>query len=116
MILEDNNFERAYESVAGDKYKLLKNYIPDEGIGVFSKSWIVGKLFDQDVKVIELVKDNVDESKCKEIEDILRGIKNGNLITGNCKFDWIDRKSTRLNSSHGSISYAVFCLKKKKKA
>src|SRR6266542_5071388 len=27
----------------------------------------------------------------------------------------MDRKSTRLNSSHGSISYAVFCLKKKKK-
>src|SRR5438128_9043226 len=27
----------------------------------------------------------------------------------------LDRKSTRLNSSHGSISYAVFCLKKKKK-
>src|SRR2546429_789309 len=30
--------------------------------------------------------------------------------------DWSrDRKSTRLNSSHGYISYAVFCLKKKKK-
>src|SRR5437773_7791067 len=28
---------------------------------------------------------------------------------------WIDRKSTRLNSSHITISYAVFCLKKKKK-
>src|SRR2546422_6593454 len=31
--------------------------------------------------------------------------------------DWMDlgdRKSTRLNSSHGYISYAVFCLKKKK--
>src|SRR3989454_7884121 len=27
--------------------------------------------------------------------------------------DWIDRKSTRLNSSHLVISYAVFCLKKK---
>src|SRR3989337_260765 len=27
----------------------------------------------------------------------------------------LDRKSTRLNSSHGSISYAAFCLKKKKK-
>src|SRR2546422_4525033 len=27
----------------------------------------------------------------------------------------IDRKSTRLNSSHGYISYAVFCLKKKNK-
>src|SRR3712207_8750279 len=33
-------------------------------------------------------------------------------------FRWIgyrDRKSTRLNSSHANISYAVFCLKKKKK-
>src|SRR5207244_12335902 len=29
--------------------------------------------------------------------------------------EWRDRKSTRLNSSHQIISYAVFCLKKKKK-
>src|SRR5437763_6737447 len=31
-----------------------------------------------------------------------------------CGNDFIDRKSTRLNSSHRCISYAVFCLKKKK--
>src|SRR5699024_12615097 len=31
-----------------------------------------------------------------------------------CQFNRQDRKSTRLNSSHVSISYAVFCLKKKK--
>src|ERR1035438_10615483 len=30
-----------------------------------------------------------------------------------CKIIYIDRKSTRLNSSHLGISYAVFCLKKK---
>src|SRR3712207_9077046 len=30
--------------------------------------------------------------------------------------DAVDRKSTRLNSSHANISYAVFCLKKKKKS
>src|SRR5207302_8287111 len=30
-------------------------------------------------------------------------------------FSFVDRKSTRLNSSHVKISYAVFCLKKKKK-
>src|SRR5690606_5451397 len=34
-----------------------------------------------------------------------------NITTG---FKSIDRKSTRLNSSHVKISYAVFCLKKKK--
>src|SRR5438309_7711794 len=32
-----------------------------------------------------------------------------------CVLPLVDRKSTRLNSSHSSISYAVFCLKKKKK-
>src|SRR2546421_3676765 len=32
-----------------------------------------------------------------------------------CKLFVLDRKSTRLNSSHDQISYAVFCLKKKKK-
>src|SRR2546422_4086999 len=37
-------------------------------------------------------------------------------LSGNATIWWIeDRKSTRLNSSHGYISYAVFCLKKKKK-
>src|SRR2546430_11256388 len=33
------------------------------------------------------------------------------IVAGTCE----DRKSTRLNSSHSQISYAVFCLKKKKK-
>src|SRR5438067_7454994 len=39
------------------------------------------------------------------------------LAPGKVRFDAVpvgDRKSTRLNSSHVSISYAVFCLKKKK--
>src|SRR3712207_8052704 len=31
-----------------------------------------------------------------------------------CWEEWEDRKSTRLNSSHANISYAVFCLKQKK--
>src|SRR3712207_9140308 len=33
---------------------------------------------------------------------------------GHTAEDMLDRKSTRLNSSHANISYAVFCLKKKK--
>src|SRR2546422_7617915 len=37
------------------------------------------------------------------------------LVVGQVPVEAVDRKSTRLNSSHGYISYAVFCLKKKKK-
>src|SRR2546421_3907983 len=41
-----------------------------------------------------------------QLERFLAPVEPGNLL---------DRKSTRLNSSHDQISYAVFCLKKKKK-
>src|SRR5438034_2813866 len=41
---------------------------------------------------------------------------NGKRLTIRANGEWrLDRKSTRLNSSHTVISYAVFCLKKKKK-
>src|SRR5262245_19342305 len=41
--------------------------------------------------------------------------KQGEEAAAKMVFDERDRKSTRLNSSHLGISYAVFCLKKKKK-
>src|SRR5690606_39785898 len=46
----------------------------------------------------------------------VKGYKDGKILTtiGYFKIEE-DRKSTRLNSSHVKISYAVFCLKKKKK-
>src|SRR2546422_5380445 len=43
-----------------------------------------------------------------------RGCQEGNGLSIGCNIELPDRKSTRLNSSHGYISYAVFCLKKKK--
>src|SRR2546427_9605869 len=48
---------------------------------------------------------------------IFRGVGLGLIfvpLTNLAVVKWADRKSTRLNSSHSQISYAVFCLKKKK--
>src|SRR5258708_23616081 len=42
-------------------------------------------------------------------------LKPGDMQGGTFSISSLDRKSTRLNSSHQIISYAVFCLKKKKK-
>src|SRR3712207_7261500 len=64
----------------------------------------------------------------RDVEAIVRPLveKNGNALVVACpdevgsmradltKVRQADRKSTRLNSSHANISYAVFCLKKKK--
>src|SRR5687768_17872562 len=43
----------------------------------------------------------------------LKMFGNQDCCANNCFTNPKDRKSTRLNSSHGYISYAVFCLKKK---
>src|SRR3712207_8265795 len=39
--------------------------------------------------------------------------RRGHVVLGQHSSHHVDRKSTRLNSSHANISYAVFCLKKK---
>src|SRR5690349_22439104 len=44
-----------------------------------------------------------------------RLVEAGHRTRGGPRLAHVDRKSTRLNSSHVEISYAVFCLKKKKK-
>src|SRR3712207_7781962 len=44
----------------------------------------------------------------------VRQLLEADMALGHLAPDRIDRKSTRLNSSHANISYAVFCLKKKK--
>src|SRR3712207_7949588 len=56
--------------------------------------------------------------------EVLQQKKNIRILDNQERRDWpvsdhdikrVDRKSTRLNSSHANISYAVFCLKKKKR-
>src|SRR2546430_13334326 len=58
--------------------------------------------------------------ECLLVPFYVRGIPVGTIwaIMHNDRrqFDAEDRKSTRLNSSHSQISYAVFCLKKKKES
>src|SRR2546422_8179034 len=49
--------------------------------------------------------------RCKPSTQLLKA----GAVRVNRPADVLDRKSTRLHSSHGYISYAVFCLKKKKK-
>src|SRR5699024_3081834 len=62
--------------------------------------------------VIELYPDIAPNTVNNFISLIEDGFYDG-LIFHRVIPDFIDRKSTRLNSSHVSISYAVFCLKKK---
>src|SRR2546422_6277770 len=56
-----------------------------------------------------------DGAQCSEenVERLILWKLRSSVERGGRPLIWADRKSTRLNSSHGYISYAVFCLKKK---
>src|SRR5207248_10225805 len=56
---------------------------------------------------------HVGEAAAQQVGDLLRGLEAPGRVLGVQLGDDGDRKSTRLNSSHRTISYAVFCLKKK---
>src|SRR5205085_4483918 len=52
-------------------------------------------------------------SRDNPVERLMRDAKGAQIYEGTNQIHRLDRKSTRLNSSHSQISYAVFCLKKK---
>ncbi|UTC54471.1 ferrous iron transport protein B [Treponema sp. OMZ 906] len=89
-LLKDEVLKTLYEDTIGEKYRALETYIPKDGIGVFSQTWIISKLVEKDQKAIELVQTAVDATQFKNIESILQDIKDGNLYTGQCKFNWVD--------------------------
>src|SRR5690349_24722657 len=69
--------------------------------------WIAGTgryMYDDEGKPIRLLGIVSDVTERRRLEQRVRQAQ---------KLDALDRKSTRLNSSHVEISYAVFCLKKK---
>src|SRR5438876_9142917 len=68
---------------------------------------------------VEIATDTSQAARSDSLKDALDYSKVATVVREVCRsrdfhlIETVDRKSTRLNSSHPSISYAVFCLKKK---
>src|SRR2546430_13385489 len=84
-----------------------------DALPISERSWMVIANFDSRFQTLRrLLECNpIAALHCKLIAVQLRLVSHDHPVIGSVE----DRKSTRLNSSHSQISYAVFCLKKKKK-
>src|SRR5690625_5852196 len=107
VIIEKEDYQEKVE-------KVLKDYRKNATIKGFRKGQVpmsfIKKQHEKAVifdEVNQLLQQGINEHIQKEKISIL-----GNpLPIADESFDWEDRKSTRLNSSHVAISYAVSCLK-----
>src|SRR5690625_3420687 len=108
---------KAYDAFGYTKLKFLKNtliiiFIAITGIVVFISNYLARRIslplarFAENISAFDI---SEKELKPFEIETT-----SYELVHLTEKFNELDRKSTRLNSSHVASSYAVFCLKKKK--
>ena len=113
--------EQYQEFIAASRYA---RWLPEEGR---RETWL-----ETVARYVDFFHDKIDDDKlASELEDSIRdlevmpsmrclmtagpALERDNVAGFNCSYLPIDRKSTRLNSSHTVISYAVFCLKKKKR-
>src|SRR5437763_8281560 len=98
------------EAILQSILEQLRHEVPDAEITVFSRDA-------DDTKRRHKVERAVPVRKLSRSE-VVPEVERLDLLLfggGGILYDADDRKSTRLNSSHRCISYAVFCLKKKKK-
>src|SRR5207245_5620218 len=93
---------------------LMKHLLMKKGLMVSINQPLGADLALEIAKDLDIEAEVVSFETAVELEAIEKSGAKGTTPRGPVITVMGDRKSTRLNSSHGSISYAVFCLKKKK--
>lgn len=89
-ILSEERLKSYYEKEIGAAYHNIMNLMPADGIGIHSAAWLSCKLMEKDAPVSVMVKDTLSDGDYKKLQNILAGIRDGNIQTGNCKFAWVD--------------------------
>lgn len=88
--LNVNGLTELYELMPEKHYKKLTELLSKEGIDAYSVMWLAVKLMENDAAIRDKVREATDAETWQSIEADLDMIKKGGLITGNCKFRWVD--------------------------
>ncbi len=87
-VLDYSALEEKYEEIAA--FGQIRELIPDGVIPGYSKEWIAVKAIEGDAPVSAKVKEALGNHNVKAFEDAVGSVSNGVVITGECKFAWID--------------------------
>lgn len=89
-VLKDQDIFALYTTVIGTPYEQVLSLLPQKGVGPYSSAWLAAKLLEQDSLAKEVVWDAVSRDTRDSLTTLLSNVQNGNLLTGDCKFKWIE--------------------------
>ena len=89
-FLDSTKLEQICQQTIGDDYSKVLTFLPENGIDIYSASWLAMKLLEQDKLAVSLVREKLESASFESLNHYLNKVKNGNLRTADCKFKWID--------------------------
>lgn len=89
-VLNEEELRSLYTEMIGKTYQQVLALLPDEGLPGFSSTWLAAKLLEQDALALEMVKSAVGDNLGGRLITRLVKVKDGSLLTGECKFKWIE--------------------------
>ena len=90
-VLQEKTLHSLYEEKIYMPYITVMNLLPKDGIEIYSAGWLAAKLMEKDPMVLSIIQGKIPQSDFQELKEFLSNVKDGNLLTGDCKFQWIDQ-------------------------
>lgn len=87
-VLSADSLELKYRTIP--EYTKLKSFVKDNIIPGYSSMWIAEKAVEGDAPVIAKIKSSLNDGDRNQFEETVANLKNGVLLTGSKKFEWID--------------------------
>ena len=87
-VLSADSLELKYRTIP--EYTKLKSFVKDNIIPGYSSMWIAEKAVEGDAPVIAKIKSSLNDGDRNQFEEAVADLKNGVLLTGSKKFEWID--------------------------
>lgn len=91
QYLNTDSIQSMYQELGGKSFETLSRIIPSKGIDQYTSMWLTVKIIEGDQPVTDKVRAIIPSNQKAEFENIVTSIHNGSLITGDCKFRWIDQ-------------------------
>lgn len=89
-ILSEKKLCGYYERQLGEDFQKIREQLPEDGIGIHSAAWLTCKMIEKDSLALQMVRETIQPQSFEKIEKILSTVTDGNIQTGNCKFQWLD--------------------------